>query len=322
MAQVELLRYAQVPGVHIAESRAYPVAGGELRVVPFDEWAPFVGRDVRQSERWYQRTAPVFYVDRPPLDGSEEVDLEADLLEPFRRVVTRLHRVLTFVLRRPLPDPAESTRYVLVPESGQRFRDHGPRDIEWMIYGALDDPHPIGDRAGQALAGCYETFEALEEDGRRDPIDRLLDVFSLAAEPGLGPLDLMLHGVIALEEIVNPDGETPLAEHFARRVALVTARRWDDVDAMRDRFRSLYRLRSSMIHGDAPDRIERRLAAIDDPEVAGDGLDRVLEGLLALAVAGRSQPDQALREAVDLTADAPTWADLQQRLTPSTDEDR
>ena len=253
--QWETLRYAHLPGVRL-EGDSVRVAGGEVRHVPFEEWAPFVGRHVERSERHYRDGRPVFYVDRLTIDDEggdgRGLELEADLLMPFREVVSRVYAAAMHVLRVSLPNPLHSTRYVLVPESKQRFRDPGSRDIEWMVYGATPDPVPLDHRAGEALARVAARLQDLAYGPGTPQLRRVFDTFELAAAPGLEAVDVLMHTVIALEDMLNPDGERPLADVFARRAALLVARDFQVVPEMEGLLKDAYRTRSRLVHGKDP----------------------------------------------------------------------
>ena len=313
--QWETLRYAHLPGVRL-EGDTIRVGTGEVRNVPFEEWAPFVGRHVERSERYYRAGHPVYYVDRITIDDEGEdgqgLEVEADLLMPFREVVSRVYAALMHVLKVPLPNPLHSTRYVLVPESTQRFRDPGSRDIEWMVYGATPEPVPLDHRAGEALARAAAQLKDLAYGPGTPQLRRMFDTFELAAAPGLEAVDVLMHTVIALEDILNPDGERPLADVFARRAALLVAGDFQAVSDLQGLLKDAYRTRSRSVHGKDPTGAVEAIEAHDvDPlslvySVAHSATD-------AVASCSRLQPGdtaQFVRATLDTVTDQPSYEEI------------
>lgn len=313
--QWETHRYAHLPGVRL-ETDTVHVAGGEVRHVPFEEWAPFVGRHVERSERHYRAGHPVFYVDRLAIDDEGEdgqgLELETDLLMPFREVVSRVYAALMHVLRVSLPNPLHSTRYVLIPESKQRFRDPGSRDIEWMVYGATAEPVALGDRAGEALARAVTRLQGLAYGSETPQLQRIFDTFELASAPGLRAVDVVMHTVIVLEDVLNPDGERPLADVFARRSALLVA---DDYQAMPEQeglLKDMYRIRSRAVHGDDPTGVFEMVEAqgVDPVRLVYSLGHSVTDALAACTGRQDGDPAQLLRATLDAVTDQASYEEM------------
>lgn len=193
MTTLETRRYAQIPGVAMARAEAIPVASGELRIVPFEEWLTFVGRDVRRSESRYTRLAPVFYVDSSLLELDETGELVLDLFE-LPLVTRRLQLVLMLLSGWPLPDPAQSTGYVLLPEEGSRFRVPGARDIEWMVYPATETPLVID--GSMPIADVMSEIERLDAAGQGTELARLFDVFPLVFDGQLSHAEQLVFSML------------------------------------------------------------------------------------------------------------------------------
>lgn len=276
MTTLETRRYAQIPGVAMARAEAIPVASGELRIVPFEEWLTFVGRDVRRSESRYTRLAPVFYVDSSLLELDETGELVLDLFE-LPLVTRRLQLVLMLLSGWPLPDPAQSTGYVLLPEEGSRFRVPGARDIEWMVYPATETPLVID--GSMPIADVMSEIERLDAAGQGTELARLFDVFPLVFDGQLSHAELITHAVMSLEDVVNPDGKEPLGEVFAARLDLLSLGVPGESEFRQAFFGDYYRLRNRILHGGE----------------AGEALRRISERL--------SEPADALRLAVEVLTD-------------------
>jgi hypothetical protein len=311
----ETHRYAHLPGVRL-ERDTVPVAGGEVRYVPFEEWAPFVGRHVERSERQYRAGQPVFYVDRLTIDDEGEngqgLEVEADLLMPFREVVSRVYAALMHVLRVSLPNPLHSTRYVLVPESKQRFRDPGSRDIEWMVYGATAEPVTLGDRAGVDLARAVTSLQSLGYGSETPQLQRIFDTFELASAPGLKAVDVVLHTVIVIEDVLNPDGKRPLADVFARRGALLVTDDHQAVSGLEGLLKDIYRIRSRAVHGKDPTAVFEMVQAhgVDPVRLVHSLGHSVTDALAACTGRQASDPAQLLRDTLDAATDQASYEEM------------
>jgi hypothetical protein len=249
---VEVLRYGHVPGIRLDAGQTVPLDHGELRAVPFEEWCSFVGRHVERSKRPYERNQPVFYVDTVVGDADPGFDaLEAEVPH-FRQQLSRLHTALIYTLATALPNPLQSTRYLLCPAIRERERDLGQRDIEWMIYGASDRPAPIPTFEGEMLARMLARLETLDYGSQTPELLHVLDVMKMLAEPPLQQRDVVMHATMALEDVLNPDADRPLGKTFARRGAVITAHEHVGVAKGEEIFRALYRIRSKCLHGEDP----------------------------------------------------------------------
>ena len=215
MTALEVLRYTHIPAVALAGDESIQVASGVLRTVPFDEWATFVGRDVSMSESRYTGVAPVFYADSFMLEPSEDGVYDIDQVA-LTDLSSRLQLALMLISGWPLPDPNQSTGYILLPEERRRIRVPGPRDIEWMVYPATDNPLVID--GSMPLAQVESTLERLDASGHGSEVARLFDVHSLVFDGQLAHTELITHAVMALEDVINSDGKRPLGDVFASRL--------------------------------------------------------------------------------------------------------
>jgi hypothetical protein len=224
---------AHVPGLAMSGEAAAQVAGGELCLLPFDEWQAMES-EFSFADRHYEGSRPVFY--------RREV-LAADQ-EEFAEIVARLHRALLLATAGWAPEPRLSAMYFRSPGGGVQ-RMIGPYGRELIVYA----PERRDEVTGELLARLEHHGALLSADAERPPdgnLEAALQTLERTTRPEFGPLNRFMHEMIALEQLMLPEVRHQLTDTFARRIAAVVD---DPNTANMDGGRLLYQMRSELIHG-------------------------------------------------------------------------
>jgi hypothetical protein len=157
------------------------------------------------------------------------------------------------------PPPGGGTREQWVVE--RRF---GPAQREWLLSQYDDPPDLIdGDAAGR-FAASLQRLDTADWGHRRYIALPFVDALTSLVTPGTPLPEALVLLVSSLENLLNPDGDRPLGQIFAKRCAAWFAETAEQRESDDGMFRAIYDARSSIVHGsDAARSMRKLMKAID-----------------------------------------------------------
>jgi hypothetical protein len=234
---------AHVPYVAI-ESRAAPLAQGELVHLSFDEWKLLDG-SFPFADRAYERSRPLFI--RVDLDFGTDDSLR-DAVETMEEVTRRVHEAIMLVTAARTPSPNLSIAYHVDVASGIFATRVGPFGREVLLYPG--DWRLVLDREELDRVRTWAAF--LDEHRELAELPELaagLATLERTSRPELTRLSSLVHEIGALEALVMPEARTQLTATFARRVAALLAQSKADLRPIHKWARRWYQARSEVLHG-------------------------------------------------------------------------
>lgn len=232
--------YAHLPGLRLAGAAQLNLARGRLEALEATEWRTL---DPWRGERpggAYERTRPVFYIEEHPLLADDDAAM-VSFLDRVDAVQTAI--ILTSGVG--LPDPTMSMAYLHDPISQRTLRRMGPMEREAILR------HPVHlELAGHQGTLIDEVAEVVAATQNvHGALGYAIECIRLSTIPAITPPDGILICTMGLESILLGPTKHNLAATLSRRGAAI-----GDTDAAghrHDLLRTIYRLRSEVLHGRA-----------------------------------------------------------------------
>lgn len=248
--------YAHIPLIRLEGVERVDLPEGDLVTLPYGVWQQLDGGG-SDAPGHYEKTAPVFFRAQVPIGGPEDEFSEKQvgeamygILRVTRDLCCQLHQALLLASPELIPGPELSATYLQRWATGQHMRSFGPFEREAILFGHREGRMCTMDAAKVetflSVCDLLRNGGALREDRESQ---RALRVLQLTARPEYASRSRFVQCVAALEALLNPSGDRPLGDSFARRAAALLGDTTRDFSEGQAFFRGVYAVRSELIHG-------------------------------------------------------------------------